>query len=129
MSQRILEKGKAKQELPELDELDINGLYQQYVTRLSERREIEMNLLNTLRTKYEVNFLSCPFITYLLAPKGQLSTIGTKLVLVIILKNHLKRNGVIMIIIRHYFFCFLEVKNGNRSPQRPTYLVEIAGSF
>ena len=49
-----LEKGKAKMESLDLYILSVKDLYQEYLTRLSESREIEKSMINAMKEKYEV---------------------------------------------------------------------------
>ena len=51
-----LDKGKAKMEFPELSALGVEDLYQQYLTRLSDSREIEKSMIDSMKEKYEVIF-------------------------------------------------------------------------
>jgi hypothetical protein len=51
------EKGKAKLELPMLEELSTVDIHELYLTRLSTSREMEANMVNMLKRKYEVNSL------------------------------------------------------------------------
>ena len=48
------EKGKAKLELPNLEELSTSDLHEAYLTRLSTSRELEASMVNALKRKYEV---------------------------------------------------------------------------
>jgi hypothetical protein len=51
------EKGKTKLELPSLDDLSAPDVHELYLTRLSTNRELEANMVNMLKRKYEVNSL------------------------------------------------------------------------
>jgi hypothetical protein len=52
------EKGKTKLELPMLEELSAADIHVLYLTRLSTSREMEANMVNMLKRKYEVNRVS-----------------------------------------------------------------------
>jgi hypothetical protein len=59
------EKGKAKLELPILEELSAADIHELYLTRLSTSREMEANMVNMLKKKYEVNKASSfPYCIY-----------------------------------------------------------------
>jgi hypothetical protein len=51
------EKWKTKLELPSLDDLSAADVHELYLTRLSTSREMEANMVNMLKRKYEVNSL------------------------------------------------------------------------
>ena len=48
------EKGKAKLELPNFEDIRADELHQGYFTQLSSSRDMEASLLNMLKRKYEV---------------------------------------------------------------------------
>lgn len=48
------DKGKASLHLQSFEALDVNSLQPRYMTRLSESRDAEMTMVNTLKIKYEV---------------------------------------------------------------------------
>lgn len=50
----MLAKGKAKLEVPNFEEISVDNLHQQYLIRLPESRDAEINMVNTLKRKYEV---------------------------------------------------------------------------
>jgi hypothetical protein len=58
----IKNKGKANLEFQPFEDQDVDSLHQTFLTRLSESRDSEVAMINSLKRKYEVN-LTPPSLT------------------------------------------------------------------